>query len=517
MKAIVFAPGDEPGIAPLNERCPAAMLTLFDRPFIQHVVEYFAEQKVSEFLFVLHHFPERIEQCLGDGSRWGVRIHFQLARDPQRPYRGLKSMAFVQGLNEAVLFGHANRLPMLDLNAIPTGELGAHPLIISTQPAGEQSLRRFDTWSGWSIETPNHLATIPPDADELAVFQHLSNAATEERHWRETASVLDVRSYQGFLNSHLAVLDKKHTGLMLHGREVDPQIWLSRNVVLHPTVKITPPVYIAENCQIALGAKLGPYAVVGSDCLLDEHCTVTQAVIFPGSYVGEALELNEVIVDRNRLINARLGAAVTITDNFILGSMAERHVTGNLQRLLSRMMAGILLVLALPLFLATVLVLRIARSGPLLHRKSAVRLPTSVDEQAWRTFELRVFQPWEAGIGAAHETCTLGSLFCRLLPSLWAIVKGDLCFVGVPPRSAEELRELPPDWRALYVQSKTGVVTEASVRFDSAPNEDELFMAEAYYVATASWHYDLRLIVRYVGRCLFSWIMPRQLETPVEV
>src|SRR5262245_10927483 len=111
MRAVIVATGDNPALTPMNERYPAPLLPLLDRPFLQHAVELLASQKIERFDFILCHLPEKVEEHLGDGTRWGSRFTFHLARDLIRPYRRLKTMAF-EG-NEAFLLGHADRLPPL--------------------------------------------------------------------------------------------------------------------------------------------------------------------------------------------------------------------------------------------------------------------------------------------------------------------------------------------------------------------------------------------------------------------
>jgi NDP-sugar pyrophosphorylase family protein len=92
MRTIVIATGHSPDMTPASERHPSPLLPLVDRPFIQHVVEFLVDQGVAEFDFVLSHLPERIEEFLGDGTRWGSRFRFHLARDPSRPYAALRSL-----------------------------------------------------------------------------------------------------------------------------------------------------------------------------------------------------------------------------------------------------------------------------------------------------------------------------------------------------------------------------------------------------------------------------------------
>ena len=320
----------------------------------------------------------------------------------------------------------------------------------------------------------------------------------------ETPKPLSVQSYEELLASHRRVLAKEFSGLMLTSREADKGIWLSRNVSLHPTALLVPPVYIGENCRIGAGVQLGPNAVVGSDCVLDTRCTVANSVIFPRSYVGEALELADVIVDKNRLINVRVGAAVSVADDFILGSLSDSHIRQRLTRALSQVTGVALLVFSWPLLLATALCLKLVRRGPVLHNKEVVRLPAPSDEAQWRTFQLWSFCP-EVTIGEARKQWNGGGLrdlFLRFLPALINIAKGELHFVGVSPRTQEEIRTLTHDWQALYRRAKAGIVTEAYVHYGATPTENELYSAEAFYSVTAGMRHDLKLLIGYLGRVL---------------
>ena len=55
------------------------------------------------------------------------------------------------------------------------------------------------------------------------------------------------------------------------------------------------------------------------------------------------------------------------------------------------------------------------------------------------------------------------------------------------------------------LNGKAGLVTEAALQTGPEATQDEVFMAEAFYTATASWNYDLKLLLRYLGRCLSKW------------
>ena len=92
--------------------------------------------------------------------------------------------------------------------------------------------------------------------------------------------------------------------------------------------------------------------------------------------------------------------------------------------------------------------------------------------------------------------------FFAFLPALINIARGELRFAGVPPRSVEEIQGLPRDWRALYLKSKPGIVTETMVKFGTGATQDEMYSAEAVYSVSAGLKHDLGLLARYFGQIL---------------
>ena len=87
--------------------------------------------------------------------------------------------------------------------------------------------------------------------------------------------------------------------------------------------------------------------------------------------------------------------------------------------------------------------------------------------------------------------------FLRFLPALVNVARGELRFVGVHPRSKEEIQALPRSWRALYLRTKAGIVNEAFIHYGANPTEDEEFAAEGFYSAHAGLRYDLKLLKQY--------------------
>jgi lipopolysaccharide/colanic/teichoic acid biosynthesis glycosyltransferase len=184
-----------------------------------------------------------------------------------------------------------------------------------------------------------------------------------------------------------------------------------------------------------------------------------------------------------------------------------------LTSLWSRLLALLLLIPAAPILLLTAIGLKLFRPGPVLFRKEVVQLPALPEEEiSWRDYALWSFiNERDRETGRKRPiTSTFGDLLFRFLPALINIVRGDLGFVGVPPRSREEIQLLSHDWRALYLHSKAGIVTEACIRYHNQPTEDELYIAEGFYAVAASWFHDLNLLLRFLGRACFGFLWARR-------
>lgn len=508
-RAIIIAPGDNPALAAFCERRPVPLLSLLDRPFIQHLIEFLASHRIDEYDVVLSHFPELIEEQLGNGERWGVTIRYYLARDPQRPYKPLRSMRYGEGEN--VLLAHADRLPQVKLDAFAPTAANAPPVLFHSnhQPAAIEETEGTEkqvSWTGWGWVSSESLSRIPADCDEDGLEQQLTSLEGCSRV--EVPGMLDIRSYSDFLESNRAVLEKATTGLLLNGREVEDRIWLSRNVILHPTARLTAPVYIAEDCRIGAGARLGPHVVVSKGCIVDAHSIITNSVIFPFSYVGEGLELDGAIVDKNRLINVRLDVAVSVTDDFVLSDVSANSLTRATTRLFSQLLGAVLLVPAAPLLLATAIYLKLFRQGPIWGTQEVVRLPTTMDEATWQTFRLAGFLSADPKRKVEHQSGLSHFFFCTL-PGLISVALGRLSFVGVPPRSRETIQRLPKDWRRLYLSAEAGLVTESFVRGGRTQSWEDQYAADTVYAATASCRHDAKLLIGYVARIL-GWYPNRR-------
>lgn len=334
MRAVIVATADWPGFAPLRERYPLPLLPLVDRPFIQHLVEFLAGRGVKEFDFILRRLPGKVDAFLGDGKRWGGDFRYHAPQGPAPESVALREIA-LRGGRRPVLLGRADLLPPIPPEHLHGGE-SSLPVLFSWRDPFGPGADGPGRWTGWALLPAERLHTMSAHAGEPGAEAHLPTATAGEQVWCEVRRPLSVRSPAEVLAAHRAVLTREFPGLFLAGREVESGVWLGKKCRVHPTASLSPPVYVGENCMVGAGVRLGPHAVLVRDCVLDDRCTVTSSVILPGSYVGEGLELVNVIVGDKHVIDVRLGRVLRVDEDFILGSLPHGNLLNGIGGLLAR-------------------------------------------------------------------------------------------------------------------------------------------------------------------------------------
>lgn len=76
MRAMILAAGRGERMRPLTDHTPKPLLPIAGKPLIEYHIETLARAGVGEIVINLAWLGSRIVAALGDGSRFGVRIHY---------------------------------------------------------------------------------------------------------------------------------------------------------------------------------------------------------------------------------------------------------------------------------------------------------------------------------------------------------------------------------------------------------------------------------------------------------
>lgn len=445
MRAILIATGYHKALEPLVSYRPSPLLNIADKPIIFHIIELLVQKGVKHFDLILHHLPEQIEEILGDGKRWGIEITHHLIKNENQTYALIKTLS-KQWKEKSIILGLGDALPKLpELKGITSNSF----------------VNQKEQWTGWGVFTKDSLMNFNSD---LSPIQTNKN---------KVLPFISAQSLPALKESNILLMKEKASTHLFPTTavNVEPGIWISRAVVIEPGAEIISPIFIGENSHIKSNATIGPNTVIENHSIIDSGSSIKNSLVCQNSYIGENLEINQCIIDRNALINLDLNTTIHIKDAFILSETTPPSFYQYLKNFLERAFALLLFFPLSPIYLLMSLLYP-------QKKKNYVKLPGDNETISLKTFE--------------------NTTYFSHLPLLISIIKGDLHFVGVAPRSKKEVDALFPDWRSLYLSSKIGWITLTEVQHGKTPSVDELYATETYYSAQMSSWNDLKILVQWV-------------------
>jgi len=460
---------------------------LVDRPFLEHVVESVVGQGVRRIDFILPEEKQTARAILGDGTRWGAQIRCYSAGN--RPLYDALKLIPLRNSDEAVLIAHSDRLPLIRLDAAR-----AVPTLFCWR--GTKL-----SWTGWGVIRAADTLGFPEGIEERDLFSFLLETCRGVS-CEEGPRPLTARSYEDLIEANRRALAKEFPGLLVGGKEVQPGVWVARNVTVHPTAKLAPPAFLGENSRLGAMVRVGPAASIGRDCMIERETLVSDSVVCGGSYVGQQLSLRGVVVDRSRLVSTRWDAEIEGVDDLLLGSVFGTPLHTRIRRACGRAAAALALVVASPCFFV-LFVGSALRMVPALRRQSMVRTPSFSEPYRWKTFSL-----WSFGmrqVPSGREGWVRHFFFC-FLPALPSIAAGHLGLAGTRPRTKEEVEQATLSKRAAYLSLRSGILQLDSLR-NAAPDSDLLSSG----AAETGWREAMATVTLYAGlviRGLFLAILP---------
>ncbi len=81
-KVVIMAGGEGKRLRPLTKTCPKPMLPVQGKPMLEILLERCKEAGLVKFYFSVNYLKQQIIDHFGDGSRWGVDIHYLKETQP---------------------------------------------------------------------------------------------------------------------------------------------------------------------------------------------------------------------------------------------------------------------------------------------------------------------------------------------------------------------------------------------------------------------------------------------------
>jgi NDP-sugar pyrophosphorylase family protein len=109
IKVAILCGGFGTRLGALTRDLPKPMIEIGGRPYLERVLESFAERGLNEFVLLTGHRAEVIEQHFGDGAKHGFRIDYSRETEPLGTGGALREARHLLGDRFLVTFGDVLR------------------------------------------------------------------------------------------------------------------------------------------------------------------------------------------------------------------------------------------------------------------------------------------------------------------------------------------------------------------------------------------------------------------------
>ncbi len=134
MKALIFAAGRGERMRPLTDTVPKPLLKVAGKPLIVWHLDKLAALGVREVVINTSWLADRFQQALGDGARWGLRLHYS-AEGPVALETGGGMLHALQLLGDAPFFAvNGDIWSNLDYATLPRAPQGEAHLVLVDNP-----------------------------------------------------------------------------------------------------------------------------------------------------------------------------------------------------------------------------------------------------------------------------------------------------------------------------------------------------------------------------------------------
>lgn len=344
-----MAGGEGTRLRPLTSNQPKPMVSVFNKPVIEHIIELLKSYKINDIVATLQFLPQLIKNYYGNGSDLGVNLSYAIEEEPLGTAGSVKNaehhidgtFLVISGdaicdfnLRRAVEFHKKKKaLATLVLARVESPlEFG----VVITEKDGR--ITRFLEKPSWAqvfsdtvntglyILEPEIFEHIPPGANvdfSKDLFPKLLKEGKPLFGYVASGYWCDIGSLEQYRQVHSDILNNK-VNISLDGIRMGQKVRVGKDAVIHPSVKFKGSAYIGTHCKIDEGAEIGHGTIIGNNVVIGAGSKTSHAIIQENAYIGTNATLDGCIIGKNcdikRGVHVQQGTV--IGDDCLIGANA---------------------------------------------------------------------------------------------------------------------------------------------------------------------------------------------------
>jgi NDP-sugar pyrophosphorylase family protein len=325
MQALILAGGKGTRLRPLTMHTPKPIVPIANQPFLLYQLELLKRADVRDVILSLSYQPQKIEDKLGDGTDFNVRVSYAVEASPLGTAGAYRNAASL--ISETTVVFNGDVLTDIDLNEVIRfhhERQAAATIVLASVPnpteyglvetEKDSRVRRFlekpkpeevtcDTINaGIYILEPRVLDYVPegePFMFEYGVFPQLLErkepffAYIWRGYWR------DIGTASSYLQANLDVIAGRV-------RLLEPPS-AERGEKFDATANIEAPSAVDPSCTVKAGAQI-INSVVSRNCYIEERARIENSVVRAGTRVGAGSTVQGAVIGKG----CHIGRAVEI-------------------------------------------------------------------------------------------------------------------------------------------------------------------------------------------------------------
>jgi glucose-1-phosphate thymidylyltransferase len=313
---VILAAGKGARMYPFSERSPKPILPILNRPLLAHQIHVMRDCGIADIHIVVGHLGYQVASTFGDGSQYGVRIHFV----EQESTLGLAhavgaleariQLPFLLMLGDIYFHLTAPLRPLID--EVLSGQVNAN-LVSMYEPDPAMVRRNFVIQADEQrrvqrvIEKPRYVESQLKGCGLYVFDQHIFDAIrrTPRTAMRDEYEITD--SIQILINDGYAV--RHHPIVERDLNLTKPDDLLTINLIELDRRGL--PRLIGERVTLPEGARV-ERSVIGDGVTVRHPIRITNCVIMPNVVVTSHQDLDSVVMDGEHSVYCPgLASAVT--------------------------------------------------------------------------------------------------------------------------------------------------------------------------------------------------------------
>ena len=298
---VILAAGKGARMYPFSERSPKPILPILNRPLLAHQLEVMRECGIADVHIVVGHLGYQVASYFGDGSNYGVRIHFveqESTLGLAHAVGALESriqVPFLLMLGDIYFHLKAPLRPLCE--QVLAGEVNAN-LVSMYEPDPEMVKRNFIIQADDSgrvhkvIEKPRYVNSQLKGCGLYVFDPHIFDAIrrtprTAMRDEYEITDSIQILINDGYITHHHPIAERD---LNL----TKPADLLTINLI--ELARSGMARLVDESVKMPAGTEI-ERSVIGKGVTITHPIRITNTVIMPGVTVGASTDLDSVVMD----------------------------------------------------------------------------------------------------------------------------------------------------------------------------------------------------------------------------